>query len=262
VDVSFEDLPRFFGGRAPHSLCRPDLRNARSTVQKSRANVQFPVDLIVNLLKQGRARQLNVAPRTAGNGAHPTATATNSNRRCAVSADLRPGYQALERDRIKLNRGASKRCAAPPRTVPSLDPGKAQLGEKSIDSLLNVLVMFTIFLVTSSTDGGEAMSDTRERPSGPDWRGRCAGRSRPRSQHPPQPEGETHLFFACIIRRPDRRDSTPARDQIKLNRGASPTPTLPRGHGGGRARLGGGRHRRFKQYDCITTCRLSAMFPP
>ena len=33
-----------------------------------------------------------------------------------------------------------------------LDSGKAQLGKKSFDSLLNVLVMFKIFLVTSSTD--------------------------------------------------------------------------------------------------------------
>jgi hypothetical protein len=52
------------------------------------------------------------------------------------------------------------------------------------------------------------MSDTQERPSGPGWRGGCAGRSRPRAQHPPQPEGEIHLFFTCIIRRPGRRDST------------------------------------------------------
>jgi hypothetical protein len=63
------------------------------------------------------------------------------------------------------------------------------------------------------------MSGTQERPSGPDWRGGCAGRSRKRAQHPPQPEGETHLFFACIIRWPDRRGSTWARDRIKLNRG-------------------------------------------
>jgi len=68
------------------------------------------------------------------------------------------------------------------------------------------------------------MSDTEEMPAGRiggvavrAGAGRGAGR-------PPQPEGETHLFFACIIRWPDRRASTPARDRIKFNRSAGPHP--------------------------------------
>ena len=129
----------------------------------------------------------------------------------------RAGSDQIESRCLEALRGSASHCGG-------LDPGKRSSAKKSFHSLLNVLVMFKTFLVTSSTDRGGAMSDTQERPSGREWRGGCAGRSRKRAQHPRQPEGETHLFFACIIRWPDRRGSTPARDRIKLNRGAAPTP--------------------------------------
>jgi hypothetical protein len=41
-----------------------------------------------------------------------------------------------------------------------------EVGKKSFAPLLNVLVMFKIFLVTSSTGRGGAMSDTQEMPAG------------------------------------------------------------------------------------------------
>jgi hypothetical protein len=90
---------------------------------------------------------------------------------------------------------------------------KAELGKKSFGSPLEcscyVHILPCHFVNRSrgsdERHGGDA--------GGRDWRGRCAGRSLPRARHPLQPQGETHLFFACIIRWTDRRASTPARDR-------------------------------------------------
>jgi hypothetical protein len=154
--------------------------------------------------------------------------------------------------RISSVRAGSERCAVPPRTVASLDPGRGV--RQKIFPLPLECSCYVRNLPCHFVNRSRGSDERHGEDAGAaDWRGGCARGSQPRARHPPQPEGETHLFFTCIIRCLDRRGSTPARDRIKLNRGASPHPDPP---------PGGGRHRRFKQYECVTTCRLSAPFLP
>ena len=108
--------------------------------------------------------------------------------------------------RTHIVRPASNACAA----------RNAERCPKSLPIRLLFAPSPTVIRVGDERHGGD--------PGGRDWRGRYADRSPPRARHPPQPEGETHLFFACIIRWPDRRGSTPARDRSKLNRRRQPPP--------------------------------------